>query len=145
LQLERTARFLQDACIYAEGSCVDIASENSLGVRDNLEMIHRVDHPKFYILLDLYNPVRWGHSVKEIAGALKQHLATQIHAKDGCDGQMGNVTLGAGDGDFHRTASFLASCGFDGTVILENNYKSEAERAVELDLSILRRYFSFLD
>jgi sugar phosphate isomerase/epimerase len=141
LELDRTADFLREACIHAGESGVEIATENTLGVEDNRALLSKVSHRNLRILIDLYNPVIWGHSVRSLVEAVRPYMCDQIHAKDGRGGFLGNAGLGEGDGRFHETASFLASSAFEGTIVLENDYRSDAERRIAHDLSIVKRYF----
>lgn len=140
--LESTADVLREACTYSEGNGVEIATENTLGGSGNAQLVEKVNHKKFRVLVDTYNPILWGQNAQQLVKTIRQHMCDQLHAKDGKAGVMGNAVLGEGDGQFNETAKVLVEENFQGTIIIENNYLSDAERRVPQDFAALRRYFS---
>jgi sugar phosphate isomerase/epimerase len=139
--INHTADFLRKLCVYAEGCAVEVATENTLGVNGNLQLVRQTDHPKLRILFDSYNPFLWGHRPSELVEALRQHFCTQIHMKDGRNRGMGNASLGEGEGRFHETAKSLVASGFNGKIILENDYKTNGKQLINKDVGVLRAYF----
>ncbi|MBS1789638.1 MAG: TIM barrel protein [Acidobacteria bacterium] len=139
--LMNTAEALRKACEYAEGSPLEIASENTLGVADNLKLITTVCHPKMKILIDTLNPVLWGHRTVDLIKGLRHYLCNQVHAKDGLGGEMGNAALTTGQANFAESSRLLRELGFSGYLILENEYGQEAELRVARDLTVIRQLF----
>jgi 2-epi-5-epi-valiolone 7-phosphate 2-epimerase len=140
--IESTARLLGWACREAVPHGIRIGSENSMGAEGNLRLASAVGEPNFRIVLDTYNPVIYGHRVAPLLAALEPYIAEQIHAKDGTEGRMGSAPLGRGDAGFIDTMAELTRRGFDGYVILENNYRTDAESRVSEDLTLLARLFA---
>lgn len=139
--LRRTAEVLAAACDYAEGRPVTIATENTLGVEGNLDLLRIADRPALRVLLDTQNPSLWGHTVVAMIEPLWSHLADQVHVKDGRDGQMGNTNLGDGDSDFMATAKALRRHGFRGVLISENDYHGRRSVDATRDLAVLAGTF----
>jgi len=139
--LERTAAVLREACAYAEKTPVRVATENSLGLKENLELLRKVNHPKLCVLFDTLNPVMRGHSAVELVRGLWSHMCDQIHAKDGRDGGMGNAALNSGVAGFAETAVLLCALGFSGRIVLENDYCTDAETRVARDLAVIKECF----
>lgn len=138
---KRTTAFLQKACDYADPYDLRVATENTLGVNGNLQLIREVAHPKFRILIDTLNPVLWGHNPVDLLNQLWPHIAPQIHVKDGINGEMGNAVLGAGEGNFAETGRTLVSLGFDGILISENDYCGERSIFAAQDISTIQKLF----
>lgn len=138
--LERTGEVLREACAYAQGRGVMVVSENTLGAEGNSTLVGLVGHPQFRILVDVYNPMLWGHRVPDLIRAVRAHMCGQVHVKDGRGGAMGNAPLGEGEGGFAEAARALREVGFNGVVILENDYTTDAERRVRQDRNALARH-----
>jgi sugar phosphate isomerase/epimerase len=136
-----TAEALHRACEFAEGSSVEIASENTLGVAESLELINTVSHPKMRILIDTLNPVLWGHETAHLIKELWAYMCNQVHAKDGLGGEMGNAALATGQARFLETGRLLRELGFTGYLILENEYGHDAELRVARDLAVIQQLF----
>jgi sugar phosphate isomerase/epimerase len=125
---QRTSHILSAACELAAQHQITIASENTLDADDNLDLIRMVACPNLCILLDTYNP---RGAPAALASSLWPHLSDQVHAKDGVGGIMGNALLTEGDGGFSEIAAQLRVLGFNGTLILENDYRANTrERAL---------------
>lgn len=140
--LRTTAAALREACELAEGTSLEVASENTLGADANRALVDAVAHPRLRILLDCFNPSLWGHRAGEIARALRDRLAGQVHVKDGRGGVMGNARLGEGEGRFDETADALVEIGFAGDLILENDYGEDALARSAADRAVLARRFT---
>ncbi|AIO69090.1 sugar phosphate isomerase/epimerase family protein [Burkholderia oklahomensis] len=119
---------------------IDVASENSLGAANCTRLIDLVDSDNFKILFDIYNPLRWGHSPKEIIAAEFDSFAAQIHVKDGWLPGYGNAPLGEGDGSVLEIVQELLRRGFDGTFVLENDYGKWRGLDVQMDLKTLKAF-----
>jgi len=120
--LVETARILKACCDYVGGRSIEVASENTLGVEDNLRLLNAVDHEKMRIMIDTYNPIIWGHRTVNLITELWPYLCDQVHVKDGKNNTMGNARLGEGDAEFAEVITALKGHGFDGTLIIENEY-----------------------
>lgn len=116
--LARLCRFALDAAPPG----VQIASENSLGVEESLELSRRVDHPAFRILLDTQNPMIFGHDPLALVDRLGPLICHHVHVKDGGRQVMGNAPLGCGVANVERTISALCRQGTAWTWILENEH-----------------------
>jgi len=139
--LLRTAEVLRDACAYAANYDLLVATENTLGVSDNLKLIEAVSHPKLRILMDTLNPVLWGHKPAAMIEGLWPYICHQIHAKDGLNNVMGNAVLGTGQADFVACVEKLRSFGFAGTVISENDYQGDRASNVATDIAVIAELF----
>jgi sugar phosphate isomerase/epimerase len=135
----RTGSLLHAACVYAEGSEIVLATENTLGVAGNLKLLAAAGHAKLRVLIDSLNPVLWGHDPRALITALWPHVCNQVHAKDGVDNQMGNAALNTGQADFAATMRVLQSLGFGGCVIIENEYDHDLEPRLLRDAAVIRR------
>jgi hypothetical protein len=91
-------------------------------------------------LIDTLNPVFWGHD-QDLLNQLWPHIAPQIHVKDGIDGGMGNAILGTGQASFAETGRILASRGFDGILISENDYCGNRRKFATQDIAVIHALF----
>jgi 2-epi-5-epi-valiolone 7-phosphate 2-epimerase len=139
--LHRTATVLASACDYVGGRPVTIATENTLGVDGNLELLRLSGRPGLRILLDTQNPSLWGHDVAAMIEPLWPYLTDQIHVKDGRAGKMGNAILGDGDAAFATTARELVARGYRGSMISENDYHGARAAAAKRDIAVLDAAF----
>lgn len=139
--LMRTAEVLAEACDYATGRPVRIATENTLGATGNLELLAAAGRPELRVLLDTQNPSLWGHAVAPMVGLLWPRLADQVHAKDGRDGQMGDAPLGEGQAGFLETVEALRAHGFAGALISENDYHGAGSAGAARDIAVMARAF----
>jgi len=138
LSLARSAAFLRFACRIAADHGLELASENTLGLADNLLLVDSVRHPAFRILIDTYNPVLWGYDTAQLILGLQPYLSNQAHVIDGVGGMMGSAPLGAGEG---RTAAALlafSAIAYTGTFFLENDYRAEKLPRAAADIRYLR-------
>jgi len=139
--LSRHAEFMHELCMRLNGSCLVLASENTLDGPKNLKLISEVGHPRMCILFDLYNPMIHGIDSCSLLKSIRPHMCESIHIKDGVGGVCGDVPIGEGDAKLHECASILMSSHFGGSVILENKYFHETERRIESDLRTARSLF----
>jgi L-ribulose-5-phosphate 3-epimerase len=133
--LRRTADVLAEACDYADGRPLTVATENTLGTEANRRLLASADRPGLRILLDTQNPHLWGHSVAAMVDDLWPHLIDQVHVKDGRAGVMGDAALGYGDSGFGETAAALHRHGFAGVAISENDYHGERSALAARDIA----------
>lgn len=140
--LMRTAEVLRKACIYAENSEVLLATENSLGVSGNLDLLGAVGHPKLRILIDSLNPVLWGHNTSTLIKELWSYICNQIHIKDGVNGEMGNASLNTGQANLIETVKVIQELGFSGYLILENEYREQTDYLIKRDMAALQELFT---
>jgi sugar phosphate isomerase/epimerase len=136
--LLRTAELLDRACSVAAKYHILIATENTLGIEGNLKLLKYVDQPNLKILLDTLNPALWGHQVPELVRGLREYLCSQIHAKDGVGGGMGNTLLNTGEANFSETIEALLASDFQGLLILENEYKQQTENRIKRDIETVQ-------
>jgi sugar phosphate isomerase/epimerase len=136
--VERTAGFLQPACRIAADHGLELASENTLGLADNLLLVDSVQDAAFRILIDTYNPVLWGYDTAELILGLQPYLASQAHVKDGVGGVMGSAPLGAGEGRTGVALRAFSAVGYTGTFFLENDYRGEKLPRAAADIRYLR-------
>ena len=139
--LRRTGEVLADACDYAHGGPVTIATENTLSIDGNLRLLESAARPGLRILLDTQNPALWGHPVAPMVDALWPYLCEQVHVKDGLDGAMGDAVLGEGGSDFASTATALRRHRFEGSLVSENDYHGPRSENAQRDLAVLAAAF----
>lgn len=140
--LAETASFFKTLCRSIRGYPIVIASENSLSAEQQLALVGRVGEPNFRVLLDIFNPLRWGHSVEDIVSLVHPYLLNQVHIKDGILPAYGNALLGQGDGNVVGMVEHIVRLGFCDTYILENNYSSLFMSGLDADIAFLRSCLS---
>ena len=138
-EFERASAMLRRGCEYIDGQPLQLAMENSLDAARHMRIIDLVDHPSLRVLIDGYNPVIFGHLAATLVRELpSSYLCNQMHAKDGHKNVMGSAPLGQGEGHFEAFVQALQAIEFDGWLICENNYNSNADELVAADLAVLR-------
>ncbi len=138
-QLERAGAALRSGCEYIEGQPVLLATENTLDAAGNRRLMELVDHPSMRVLVDGYNPVIYGHLASTLVRELPaRYLCNQAHAKDGLNHVMGSAPIGQGEGHLVEFVQALKDVGFDGWLICENDYRSDADALVAQDLATLK-------
>ena len=135
----RTGDLLHSACVYAEGSKIVVATENTLGVAGNLKLLAAAGHEKLRVLIDSLNPVLWGHDPRTLLIELWPYVCNQVHAKDGINDQMGNAAMNTGQANFAATMRVLQSLGFSGYMIIENEYDRDLEARLLHDAAVIRQ------
>ncbi len=137
-QLQRAAAMLRRGCEHIEGQPVLLATENTLDAARNLRLLELVDHPSLRVLIDSYNPVLYGHQAAALLHDLPaRYQSKQMHAKDGRNQVMGNVPLGQGEGRFEDFVQALKDLGFEGWLISETDYRSNADELAAADLATM--------
>jgi L-ribulose-5-phosphate 3-epimerase len=137
-----TVTFFRRLCLTTRDLPVMIASENSLSARQQLALVEQVGERNFRILLDTFNPLRWGHSVEEIVAAVHPYLLDQVHVKDGILPGYGNALLGEGNGNVSHIIGAIERLGFCDAYILENNYSLLSLAGLKMDMAFLRMCLS---
>jgi sugar phosphate isomerase/epimerase len=141
-EMARASAMLRRGCDYIGDKPLRIATESTLSITGNRELIEQVNHPNMCVLMDAYNGV-WssGYNAADMVRELRDVLCNVAHAKDGLKHQPDNVLIGQGDGDFLATAQALKDIGFEGYVMCENSYRNETEVRTAADLATLKRIF----
>lgn len=140
--LGETAIFFKELCQASTRHQVLIASENSLSAEKQLALVGQVDEPNFRVLLDIFNPVRWGHSVEEIVSLVHPYLLSQVHVKDGVLPGFDNALLGQGEGNVAAIIERIEQLGFCEAYILENDYAKLSMDGMNADIAFLRSCLS---
>lgn len=140
--LAETAVFFKELCQSAQQHKVLIASENSLSAEKQLALVGQVGEPNFRVLLDIFNPVRWGHSVEDIISSVHPYLFSQVHVKDGVLPGYGNALLGQGEGRVAAIIERIEKLGFCEAYILENDYSKLSMDGLNADIAFLRSCLS---
>lgn len=136
--LAETAMFFKKLCQTAQRHPVLIASENNLSAKEQLALVDQVGEANFRVLLDIFNPVRWGHSVEEIISSVHPHLLSQVHVKDGVLPGYDNALLGQGQGNVAAIIELIEQLGFCEAYILENDYSKLSMDGMNSDIAFLR-------
>ena len=124
--IEAAAGFFRWACELAEPAGIVIGSENTLNGEENLLLSDRVNRPNFKIYFDNENAVFFrGEDPAEQLRRLGGRVC-QIHMKDGVDGALSSRPLGEGHGRAAECLAAIQDIGYDGWVVLENEYDTEA-------------------
>ena len=139
---KNTVYHLAYACSLSAGSDLRLATESTLSAKLTLSLLSHIDDERLDVLIDTQNPILWGHDASALVRDLWPQVSCDIHVKDGVDGVMGNAELFAGDGDLARTLNTLLVLGFDGCLVLENEYHNTftASHDVQRDLAALERF-----
>lgn len=143
--MEASAVWFRRACALAEPCGIVIGTENTLSCEANLELLSLVDRPNFRVYFDTENPVFFGSgNPAEMLRRLSGRIC-QIHVKDGVDGRMSHTPLGEGHGCFKESARAILDTGYEGWILLENEYtgfRQDNGKWLARDLGALRRALS---
>ncbi len=138
--IKRTAKVLADLAEMASVYNVVLASENTLSAEQQLKLLDDANHSPLKLFIDTQNPVLFGHNVSHLLKQLKGNLCTQMHLKDGKNGQMGNCSLGEGEADFYKTANTIKELMLNPLFVFENEYGDKTEMRVKKDqATVLKR------
>lgn len=140
--LVETAKFLKKLCQAAQRHSVLIASENSLSAERQLALVGLIGESNFRVLLDVFNPIRWGFSVEEIITSVYPYLLSQVHVKDGVLPGYGNALLGQGEGNIAAIIEQIEQLGFCEAYILENDYSKLPANGMNADIAFLHSCLS---
>lgn len=139
-ELEIAAGFFREACEAAEKHGVIVSSENPLSVEENLELMDLVNRPNFQLYFDNENPVYFARANSaDMLRKLGKHVC-QIHVKDGTEDQLSCRHLGEGNACFRECVDVIREIGYEGWIVLENNYDMPPFNTFENDrFALLRR------
>jgi len=137
---EHSAGFLRSACRIAADHGIALASENTLGAKDNLRLVDAVGQSNFRILVDTYNARLWGHNLRDLVVELQPWLADQAHLKDGIGYAMGCAALGEGEGDVRMALEAFAAIAYRGHFFLENDYRGAGRGRARGDIEYVRQH-----
>ena len=132
-ELVMTAGFLREACERAEKHGIIVSTENPLSVSENLELIDLVERPNFRLYFDTENPVYFTKTPTPDMLRIFADRICQIHVKDGTDEQMSCVPLGTGHAYFDECAEAIREIGYEGWIVLENDYDKPPFNTFEND------------
>lgn len=145
--LKRTAVCLRKACELAEGTDVQIGSENILRESDVHHLFALVDHPRLTYYSDGQNFVRMeGRDPLPVLRAM-QHHTVQAHIKDYrlYPPPARYAALGQGDTNCLETLEQFARTACLNWLILENNYSAPLYGASHTDaLSMVKADLAFI-
>jgi sugar phosphate isomerase/epimerase len=130
-ELDNTLTILRRAAVHAERRGLLLGTENTLNAEACRALLKAAKTDKLRLLLDVFNPVLFGHDVQEIIRVNSERIFDDVHVKDG-DLRSGKlVPVGSGDGKVVNTIKVLEQFGRKFNYILEGNYlgKHGIERA----------------
>ena len=134
--LSSVSQIFKSVCLLAQQYDITVATENTLNFRNTAKLITLVNETNFKVLIDIYNPLLWGHSVCEIIRYNHPYIADQLHIKDGINGIMGNARLGEGDSpplyEIFKEIHYPIN---QYTYIFENDYQTNAFSFVKQDMA----------
>lgn len=139
-EMEIAARFFREACDEAEKHGIIISSENPMNVDRNLQLMDLVNRENFRLYFDNENPVFFaGANSAEMLRSFGKRVC-QIHVKDGTAEQLSCRHLGEGNAFFHECVDAAYEIGYEGWIVLENNYDMPPFNTFENDrFELLRR------
>ena len=126
------AELLTHALTISHDTGQIIATENTLGPIGLRALFDLVDDPRLRLLFDTQNPYLWGHHPPDIADEFASRIGPFVHIKDGI-GTMGNRRIGDGECHVASSVQSLINAGFDGTFVLENDYRSADIESARVD------------
>ncbi len=124
---------------YKNNMNIKLGTENTLSYSDNMLLMSKINNKDFQVVLDVFTPVIFGYDPEEYFMSLWKHKCNQIHVKDGSGGKTDSERLNHGKGNTNKVIKYLFSLGFDGYLILENNYLAGMGNNVRYDIRQLER------
>ncbi len=119
---------------------MSVASENTLSGAENIELFGIVDDRRACLLFDTQNPVLFGLDPVLLASQVAHLVGAYVHVKDGVSGE-GDANIGSGAANVFATLRMLVDRGFNGELVLENNYKEAATQRLDADVAVLNNGF----
>lgn len=119
---------------------MSVASENTLSGAENIELFGIVDDRRACLLFDTQNPVLFGLDPVLLASQVAHLVGAYVHVKDGVSGE-GDANIGSGAANVFATLCMLVDRGFNGELVLENNYKEAATQRLDADVAVLNNGF----
>jgi len=127
----RTVEAYRYVCALARKAGVTVYTENVMEPEMLDRFFRDVGDENLKLLFDSQNYHQMaGVDAVPVYEFAKDRCGEILHVKDG-DGELSNRRLGEGSSDFPRTLRALVQGGFRGVYILENNYDTLDEVAVE--------------
>lgn len=121
---EHTVEALRFSCAQAASLGLTVYTENILDAQALAQLFGDCDSDRLRLLFDSQNYSVFGRDCA--AEVLQTHwdkIGSHLHVKDGQQ-KMGAMLLGTGSSPFAQVMEMLRSRGYDGTIVLENNYGS---------------------
>ena len=133
-----------------------VESETTLTAERQIELFERIGAPNLTCFFDTQNYYYCSnYDQLEVLKKLYPHMGRQLHVKD-CNGHdydggvLAGAMLGDGECNFRSVMDYLGSRGYEGWLIMENNYWETTIRAhypnqfdaVRFDLEKLKKMVS---
>lgn len=148
--LDATAKALRHACLRAQTMGLTVYTENVLHPDELTRLFADCGCDNLRLLFDSQNYAAFGHDdALAVLDAFWDKLGSYIHVKDGTTA-MGSMPLGQGWSPLQELAQRIRARGFDGAIVLENNYdapplcrplEADVTDAIRTDLDAMRRLF----
>lgn len=138
--LIRTARMLNWACCEARDRCLLVGNENDLSPTWARHLITEVAAENFCLIFDCYNYKKIGISAMELLIDMPGSFFSQVHVKDGRNGEDGHVYLGYGDGNITDLLEKINEIRLAEYYVLENDYRHGDSQHLDADLLWLSRF-----
>lgn len=144
----QTIEYLKEFSSLALPHGIVISSENSLSIKENLEVIEKIALPNYKIYFDIQNPyIERGYDVPEMVEPFIKHIC-EVHSKDGKN-ESGDRLLGKGECSALQSLNELKKADYKGFVHLESNYMligencpKKAKEAIAHDLALVKEIFA---
>lgn len=135
--IRSTAQLLRYAVDRASEAGIVIATENGLPADDLAELVELVDRDELELLFDTQNLSLRGINPVDVIDRHRSRITSFAHVKDGADA-LGQSRLGAGSSNVGCSIAALLASGFQGTFVVENDYRTASETDVAADIRWLR-------
>lgn len=141
-----TVEALRFACEHAAPLELTVYTENVLDPRAMEQLFCDCASDRLRLLFDSQNYSVFGHNyARAVLEAHWDRLGSHLHVKDG--GGMGTMLLGSGVSPFEQVMEILRQRGYNGAIVLENNYGSlplcgqatDCFSLVQTDMETVRR------
>ncbi len=141
VDMQATAELLCTAAVEAESSGITIATENSEWPITSRtvpsQLFELVGRDDVELLLDTQNLAQRGIDVLVVVRDHRDRIRTAVHVKDGIT-ELGGARLGAGSAGVAHTVNAVLAGGYDGTFIIESDYRVAAADCAIADQAWLR-------
>ena len=153
---EQTVEELGRFCKKAAAAGIHVESETTLTAERQIELFERIGAQNLTCFYDTQNYYYFSnYDQLEVLKKLYPHMGRQLHVKD-CNGHdydggvLAGAMLGDGECNFRSVMDYLGSRGYEGWLIMENNYWETTIRAhypnqfdaVRFDLEKLKKMVS---
>jgi len=137
--LSLMANLLEHAVKSAEGTSLTVATENDLDSKELLTLFSLLSGDRVELLFDTQNPVMVGLDPLTLIEMAGHHVKTFAHVKDGVY-ELGDCRIGDGCARVSESIGALVNAGFDGTFVLESDYRTGNIQAARLDQNRVRQF-----